>query len=168
MSTEPQPSPGQARRTLVYVLDSCLRLLHPFMPYVTEELWQRLPHHGESLMVAPWPQLAEQVRVRVRVRVRVSLNLNQLAEQALAPSRRRPSPSPNPNPSPDPTSDPGQELPTPTPNPGRELPNPSPNPGQELPTPNPNPGQELAVDTDAISQFEAVQGLVRALAYPRP
>eukprot|EP00747_Dinoflagellata_sp_TGD_P118090 gnl/TRDRNA2_/TRDRNA2_172736_c1_seq1.p1 gnl/TRDRNA2_/TRDRNA2_172736_c1~~gnl/TRDRNA2_/TRDRNA2_172736_c1_seq1.p1 ORF type:complete len:336 (+),score=72.90 gnl/TRDRNA2_/TRDRNA2_172736_c1_seq1:77-1084(+) len=45
-----------ARRTLVYVLDSCLRLLHPFMPFVTEEIWQRLPHEGTSLMVAPWPQ----------------------------------------------------------------------------------------------------------------
>ena len=45
-----------ARRTLVYVLDSCLRLLHPFMPFVTEELWQRLPHDGPSLMVADWPQ----------------------------------------------------------------------------------------------------------------
>ena len=130
----------------MYVLDSCLRLLHPFMPYVTEELWQRLPHHGDSLMVAPWPQLAEQVRVRVRVRVRgLTPTLNQLAEQAPAPSHR-PSPSPNPNPSPDPT----------------------PNPGQELPNPTPNPGQELPVDTEAISQFEAVQGLVRALAYPQP
>ena len=46
-----------ARRTLVYVLDSCLRLLHPFMPYVTEEIWQRLPHEGPSLMVADWPQM---------------------------------------------------------------------------------------------------------------
>ena len=46
----------KARRTLVYVLDTCLRLLHPFMPFITEELWQRLPHEGDSLMVAPWPQ----------------------------------------------------------------------------------------------------------------
>ena len=51
---------AQARRTLVYVLDSCLRLLHPFMPFITEELWQRLPHKGDSLMVAAWPQLADQ------------------------------------------------------------------------------------------------------------
>jgi len=49
----------QARRTLVYVLDSCLRLLHPFMPFITEELWQRLPHKGSSLMVADWPQLTD-------------------------------------------------------------------------------------------------------------
>merc|ERR1719201_613474 len=54
-SGDPQAA-TQARRTLVYVLDSCLRLLHPFMPFVTEELWQRLPHSGDSLMVAQWPQ----------------------------------------------------------------------------------------------------------------
>jgi valyl-tRNA synthetase len=41
---------------LAYVLERALRLLHPFMPFVTEELWQRLPHAGESIMVAPWPQ----------------------------------------------------------------------------------------------------------------
>uniref|UniRef100_A0A7S3F538 valine--tRNA ligase n=1 Tax=Haptolina ericina TaxID=156174 RepID=A0A7S3F538_9EUKA len=46
----------QAQRTLVYVLDSCLRLLHPFMPFITEEVWQRLPHEGPSLMIADWPQ----------------------------------------------------------------------------------------------------------------
>ena len=51
---------AQARRTLVYVLDACLRLLHPFMPFITEEIWQRLPHQGDSLMIAPWPQLEEQ------------------------------------------------------------------------------------------------------------
>jgi len=48
-----------ARRTLVYTLDTCLRLLHPFMPYVTEELCQRLPHDGDSIMVAAWPQREE-------------------------------------------------------------------------------------------------------------
>eukprot|EP00466_Bigelowiella_natans_P017353 jgi/Bigna1/45073/e_gw1.110.36.1 len=44
-------------KTLVYVFDTCLRLLHPFMPYVTETLWQRLPHHGDALMVASWPSV---------------------------------------------------------------------------------------------------------------
>lgn len=45
-----------ARRVLVYVFDSCLRLLHPFMPFVTEALWQQLPHIGDALITAPWPQ----------------------------------------------------------------------------------------------------------------
>ncbi|KXZ53642.1 hypothetical protein GPECTOR_6g559 [Gonium pectorale] len=44
-----------SRATLVYVFESVLRLLHPFMPFVTEELWQALPHKGEALIVAPWP-----------------------------------------------------------------------------------------------------------------
>ncbi len=50
------PGARAARQTLAYVLERALRLLHPFMPFVTEELWQRLPHAGESIMVAPWPQ----------------------------------------------------------------------------------------------------------------
>ncbi|MDW8058749.1 MAG: valine--tRNA ligase [Thermomicrobium sp.] len=45
-----------ARQTLAYTLERALRLLHPFMPFVTEELWQRVPHAGESVMVAPWPE----------------------------------------------------------------------------------------------------------------
>jgi valyl-tRNA synthetase len=38
------------------VLDKALRLLHPFMPFITEELWQQMPRDGESLMVAQWPR----------------------------------------------------------------------------------------------------------------
>jgi len=45
-----------ARQVLVYVLDRTMRLLHPFMPFVTEEIWQHLPHEGEALIVAPWPE----------------------------------------------------------------------------------------------------------------
>ncbi len=45
-----------ARQVLVYVLERSLRLLHPFMPFVTEALWQVLPHEGPALIVAPWPQ----------------------------------------------------------------------------------------------------------------
>lgn len=40
---------------LLEVLDSSLRLLHPFMPFLTEELWQKLPRKGESISIAPWP-----------------------------------------------------------------------------------------------------------------
>ncbi|CAN0274465.1 unnamed protein product, partial [Discosporangium mesarthrocarpum] len=48
---------GAARRTLVYVFDTCLRLLHPYMPFITEALWQQLPRTGEALAVAPWPKM---------------------------------------------------------------------------------------------------------------
>ena len=40
---------------LAYVLDQTMRLLHPFMPFITEEIWQNLPHEGESITVAAWP-----------------------------------------------------------------------------------------------------------------
>ncbi len=42
---------------LNYVLDHCLRLLHPYIPYVTEEIWQHIPHDGEALIIATWPEL---------------------------------------------------------------------------------------------------------------
>ena len=38
------------------VLEKTMRLLHPVMPFITEEIWQRLPHNGESVMVSPWPR----------------------------------------------------------------------------------------------------------------
>jgi valyl-tRNA synthetase len=46
------------------VLETTLRLLHPIMPFVTEELWQRLPHEGETIMYAPWPLPDETVEDR--------------------------------------------------------------------------------------------------------
>ena len=45
------------RSILVYVLDNTLRLLHPIMPFVTEEIWQSVPHVGESLVVATYPTI---------------------------------------------------------------------------------------------------------------
>jgi valyl-tRNA synthetase len=45
-----------ARCRIVYVLETSLRLLHPLMPHITEEIWQQLPHEGESIMMASWPQ----------------------------------------------------------------------------------------------------------------
>ena len=48
------------RSILVYVLDNTLRLLHPIMPFVTEEIWQSVPHVGESLVVASYPTVHEE------------------------------------------------------------------------------------------------------------
>lgn len=44
------------RSVLAYVLDQTMRMLHPFMPFITEEIWQQLPHQGESITIATWPQ----------------------------------------------------------------------------------------------------------------
>lgn len=50
-----------ALQVLVYVLDQVLRLLHPFMPFITEEIWQSLPHEGPALIVAQWPQYRQEL-----------------------------------------------------------------------------------------------------------
>jgi valyl-tRNA synthetase len=48
--------PERSKPTLVFVFENALRLLHPFMPFITEELWQNTPHTGESIVVAPFPK----------------------------------------------------------------------------------------------------------------
>ena len=52
-------SADSARRVLVWVMSNTLKLLHPFMPFITEEIWQTLPHEGEALIVAKWPEYDE-------------------------------------------------------------------------------------------------------------
>ena len=47
---------AEAQPTLEYVFKTSLELLHPFMPFITEELWQKLPHEGKSIMVTKWPE----------------------------------------------------------------------------------------------------------------
>lgn len=73
---EDEQAKKTTRSVLAYVLDQTMRLLHPFMPFVTEEIWQQLPHEGESITVASWPQVrselsnheaAEQMRLLVDI-----------------------------------------------------------------------------------------------------
>ncbi|GAV21660.1 valine--tRNA ligase [Carboxydothermus pertinax] len=49
------PGGDTAREVLYWVLKTTLELLHPFMPFITEEIWQKLPHEGKTIMLAPWP-----------------------------------------------------------------------------------------------------------------
>ena len=46
-----------ALASLIYVFRTSLELLHPFMPFITEELWQKLPHDGKSIMITKWPEI---------------------------------------------------------------------------------------------------------------
>src|SRR5438552_533497 len=57
-------STATAQAVAIDVLETTLRLLHPIMPFVTEELWQRLPHEGETIMYAAWPLPDETIEDR--------------------------------------------------------------------------------------------------------
>ena len=50
-----------AQNVITYVLSNTLKLLHPFMPFITEEIWQTLPHEGESIMVSDYPVYSEEL-----------------------------------------------------------------------------------------------------------
>ena len=63
------------RSILTYVLDQTLRLLHPIMPFVTEEIWQHLPHEGESIVTAEYPVVHEEFKDEV-----ARTNMNRIIE----------------------------------------------------------------------------------------
>ncbi|MGZ4159329.1 MAG: valine--tRNA ligase [Neobacillus sp.] len=58
---EDEAAKKTTRSILAYVLDQTMRLLHPFMPFITEEIWQNLPHKGESITTAKWPEVNPQL-----------------------------------------------------------------------------------------------------------
>ncbi len=47
-----------AQNTLAFVFSSTMQLLHPFMPFITEEIWQKFPHEGDSIMISAWPTVS--------------------------------------------------------------------------------------------------------------
>ncbi|MBT3368332.1 MAG: valine--tRNA ligase, partial [Nitrospina sp.] len=53
------PEKNTAQNVLLHVLEASLKLLHPFMPFITEEIWQKLPKEGDSIMVSPFPEFKE-------------------------------------------------------------------------------------------------------------
>ena len=79
---------------LVYVLDQVLRLLHPFMPFITEEIWQSLPHEGDALIVAKWPEYSEALAFKAEedemesVMDAIRAIRNRRAEMNVPPSKR--------------------------------------------------------------------------------
>lgn len=51
--------------TLVYVLNAIVKMLHPFMPFVTEEIFQAIPHLEESICIAIWPEVNDHLLMKV-------------------------------------------------------------------------------------------------------
>ena len=84
----------QAKRILLEVLDRSLRLLHPFMPFVTEEIWQKLGGHEPSIMIAPYP-IAEEIledsegeRLIGAIKAMITTVRNVRAERGFTPKDR--------------------------------------------------------------------------------
>ena len=83
-----------AKRVLVYVMNGMLQLLHPFMPFVTEEIWQSLPHNGETLMTTTWPVYDEALsfsaeeREMERIMEAIRAIRNRRAEMNVPPSKK--------------------------------------------------------------------------------
>ena len=83
-----------AQRVLCYVLTELLKLLHPFMPFITEEIWQALPHQGDFLMLQDWPVYKEELafpqeeRAIETVMEAISAIRSRRAEMNVPPSKR--------------------------------------------------------------------------------
>ena len=60
MNSDDAQTAQNAREVLVWVMTGTLKLLHPFMPFITEEIWQTLPHEGDALIVAQWPEYRQE------------------------------------------------------------------------------------------------------------
>ena len=59
LNGEDEESKINAQKVLLYVLTEMMKLLHPFMPFISEEIWQALPHDGEMLISAAYPEYSE-------------------------------------------------------------------------------------------------------------
>ena len=83
-----------AEKVLCYVLSNILKLLHPFMPFITEEIWQTLPHDGESIMISKWPEADEKLNFKAEEENMELLMQairgirNRRAEMNVAPSKK--------------------------------------------------------------------------------
>ena len=83
-----------AMQVLVYVLDQTLRLLHPFMPFITEEIWQSLPMRESALIVAKWPEASEKLSFKTEeahmesVMNAIRAIRNRRAEMNVPPSKK--------------------------------------------------------------------------------
>jgi valyl-tRNA synthetase len=84
----------RAQQVLCYVLTETLKLLHPFMPFITEEIWQALPHEGETLMTSSWPVYQEALQFKAeeedmeRVMDAIRAVRSRRAEMNVPPSRK--------------------------------------------------------------------------------
>ena len=88
------PTGKTAQYVLTYVLSNTMKLLHPFMPFITEEIWQHLPHEGKSIMISEWPEYDEKLNFpseeddMTLIMGAVTAIRNRRAEMNVPPSKR--------------------------------------------------------------------------------
>lgn len=94
LNGEDEAAKATVKAVLVYVMSNTLKLLHPFMPFITEEIWQTLPHEGESIMIADWPKAddalnyAEEETQMECIMTAIKAVRNRRAEMNVAPSKK--------------------------------------------------------------------------------
>ena len=92
--TRLQTGDENVQKVLCYVLSGAMQLLHPFMPFITETIWQALPHEGPSVMVSAWPEYDEKLNFSVEEAQMESLMdavraiRNRRAEMNVPPSKK--------------------------------------------------------------------------------
>ena len=92
--TENKESNVAAQQTLCYVFTGVMKLLHPFMPFITEEIYQTLPHDSESIVIAPWPKAVDELndlqaeREMERIMDAIKAIRNRRSEMNVPPSRK--------------------------------------------------------------------------------
>lgn len=82
------------QEVLMYVLDTTLRLLHPFMPFITEEIWHKLPHKVESIMTAQWPkakkkQIDGEAEKKMQLLIAIITSIRTVRSEMNIPSSKR-------------------------------------------------------------------------------
>ena len=94
LNGEDAAAKATAKAVLVYVMSNTLKLLHPFMPFITEEIWQTLPHEGESIMISAWPETDSALCYAVeesemeRIMTAIKAVRNRRAEMNVPPSKK--------------------------------------------------------------------------------
>ncbi|MCH5186040.1 MAG: valine--tRNA ligase [Oscillospiraceae bacterium] len=88
------PTGKTAQYVLTYVLSNSMKLLHPFMPFITEEIWRHLPHTGESIMISEWPVFEEKLNFETEEKATeiimgaITAIRNRRAEMNVPPSKK--------------------------------------------------------------------------------
>lgn len=85
---------NNAKKVLVYVLTDILKLLHPFMPFITEEIYQAIPHNDESIMISKWPEFDDSLSFKSeeaeieRIMKAIRAIRNRRSEMNIPPSKK--------------------------------------------------------------------------------